>query len=606
MYKQKNLRPIRRHVRFDVSIKLYRGWLEAIPRDISIGGMYVLVRDEDIDGHPPEPGTTLKVTFTLPEIPKEIASEAEVVWAYNDDRDLMGNRACGLGLRFVDMPKESHELVEGFIGRFKFLVVAVDGDRDNLEFLRGCLNDESLKLIVCSTAAEALQVLKVQEVAAIIIGKRVDDAEELTRRVTRRFPHSHTKAIVMLDREVLEGGRESVGVPGVFQHVWAHAGELPVQQIVRNAVEAYEAGLNQEREQQHVIREQSEKISYLEEKAGEVPGFELLVGEHPEMLKTVKSARDVSTTDATVLIQGESGTGKELLARGIHRVSERSEGPFVAVNCGAIPPDLLESELFGHTKGAFTGAVRSKRGKIQAAGGGTLFLDEIGDLPLPLQVKMLRVLEEKMVTPLGSNKPEAADIRILAASNKNLEEEMKAGRFRDDLYYRIAVVVLHLPPLRERRGDVRILANKFLADFCKEYRRRIRGFEPEALELLESFNWPGNVRELKNQIERVVVQCTDIQVVPAEMISEDIRAFVYKGLSCIASNQEGRIESLSNSFTTVVLRGGVSVKEASDHLMRAAIEGALRECNGSKTKASGLLGISRTTMIGIMKRLCIS
>ncbi|MFC1654227.1 sigma 54-interacting transcriptional regulator [Myxococcota bacterium] len=606
MYKQKNLRPIRRHVRFDVSIKLYQGWLEAIPRDISIGGMYVLVRDADVDGHPPEPGTALKVAFALPDIPKEISSAAEVVWAFTDDRDFMGYRACGLGLRFVGMSKESLELVKGFIGRFKFLVVAVDEDRDNLEFLRGCLNDENLQLIMCSTAAEALQILKSQEVAAIIIGKRVDDAEELTRRVTRRFPHSHTKAIVMLDREVLKGGWESVGVPGVFQHVWSHAGELPVRQIVRNALEAYEAGLNQEREQQHVIREQSEKISYLEEKAGEVPGFELLVGEHPEMLKTVKSARDVSTTDATVLIQGESGTGKELLARGIHRVSERSEGSFVAVNCGAIPPDLLESELFGHTKGAFTGAVRSKRGKIQAAGGGTLFLDEIGDLPLPLQVKLLRVLEEKMVTPLGSNKPEAADIRILAASNKNLEEETKAGRFRDDLYYRIAVVVLHLPPLRERRGDVRILANKFLADFCKEYRRRIRGFEPEALELLEHFNWPGNVRELKNQIERVVVMCSDAQVVPAEMISEDIRSYVYNDLSCIASNPESHLEVLSGNFTKVVLRGGVSVREASDHLRRAAIEGALRECNGSKTKAAGMLGISRTTMIGMMKRLNIS
>jgi len=448
--------------------------------------------------------------------------------------------------------------------------------------------------------------LNSQEVAAIIIGKRVDDAEELTRRVTRRFPNSHTKAIVMLDQDVIEGGREPVGVPGVFQHVWAHAGELPVQQIVRNAVEAYEAGLNKEREQQHVIREQSEKISYLEEKAGEVPGFELLVGEHPEMLKTVKSARGVAPTDATVLIQGESGTGKELLARGIHRVSDRSEGPFAAVNCGAIPPDLLESELFGYAKGAFTGAVRSKRGKIQAASGGTLFLDEIGDLSPPLQVKLLRFLEDKTVTPLGSNKPETADIRILAASNKNLKAEMESGRFRDDLYYRIAVVVLHLPPLRERRGDVKILAKKFLGDFCRDYRRRIRGFEPEAMEILELYNWPGNVRELKNQIERVVVQCIDAQVVPADMLSEDIRGNVYDGLSCIASNPESHLEALSNSFTTVVLRGGISIDEASDHLMRAAIEGALRECDGSRTKAAGLLGIARNTMNSRMKKLGIS
>ena len=248
MDKKKNLRPIRRHVRFDVSVLIDKGWIEAIPRDISIGGMYVMLSDADIDGSPPEVGTKLKVAFVLPDITEEIVSVAEVVWVYADDRDFFGDRACGLGLRFVDMPNDSHELVKDFVGRFKFLVVAVDGDRDNLAFLRECLNDENLHMIECATAAEALDILKSHEVAAIIIGKQVDDAEELTSRVTRRFPHSHTKAIVMLDREVIEGSREPVGVPGVFQHVWAHAGELPVQQIVRNAVEAYEAGPKSEDE----------------------------------------------------------------------------------------------------------------------------------------------------------------------------------------------------------------------------------------------------------------------------------------------------------------------------------------------------------------------
>ena len=230
-----------------------------------------------------------------------------------------------------------------------------------------------------------------------------------------------------------------------------------------------------------------------------------LLGAGPSMREVYRRIEKVAPTDVTVLIQGETGTGKELVAREIHRRSPRGVGPFVAVNCAAIPEGLLESELFGHVKGAFTGAVASRAGRFQAASGGTLFLDEIGEMPPSLQVKLLRAIQERVVQRVGESRGEPVDIRVVAATNRNLEDEVRSGRFREDLYYRLHVVTIDLPPLRERGDDVTVLARWFLQRYADEFDSRARGFAPGALAALRRYPWPGNIRELENRVKKAAV-----------------------------------------------------------------------------------------------------
>jgi transcriptional regulator with GAF, ATPase, and Fis domain len=235
--------------------------------------------------------------------------------------------------------------------------------------------------------------------------------------------------------------------------------------------------------------------------------FGELIGACASMMDVFRKLQKVATTDISVLITGETGTGKELIAREVHRRSNRVTGPFVVINCGAIPENLIESELFGHVKGAFTGAIASRPGKFQAADKGTLFLDEIGELPLNLQVKLLRALQERVVFRVGDSKPEKVDIRVIAATNRVLEDEIRAGRFREDLYYRLNVVNLWLPPLRERGDDVLIIAKALLSKYADELGSSVQGFTPQALAAVKKNNWPGNVRQLENRIKKALVLC---------------------------------------------------------------------------------------------------
>ncbi|MFN3751185.1 MAG: sigma 54-interacting transcriptional regulator [Thiobacillus sp.] len=247
-----------------------------------------------------------------------------------------------------------------------------------------------------------------------------------------------------------------------------------------------------------------------------------IVTASPAMETLLAEAKLAAQSEASLLIQGESGTGKELLARAIHRASPRSKQPFVAINCGAIPSELLESELFGHVKGAFTGATRDHPGLFLSADGGTVFLDEIGDMPLPLQVKLLRVLQEGEVRPVGATETRAVDVRILSATHCDLEEAVASGSFREDLYYRLNVVNLRLPPLRARREDIPLLAQHFLAALTAKYHRRIRGFAPDALDMLTAADWPGNIRQLANALEQCVALCTTTTI-PASLVARALR-----------------------------------------------------------------------------------
>src|SRR5687767_12597354 len=288
----------------------------------------------------------------------------------------------------------------------------------------------------------------------------------------------------------------------------------------------------------------------------------------------LSQARRVAASDASVCLYGASGTGKELLARAIHRASPRADAPFVAVNCGAIPEGLLESELFGHKKGSFTGAVADRRGLFQAAQGGTLFLDEIGDMPLPLQVKLLRALEERKIRPVGSHENFDVDVRVIAATHRKLEERIASGEFREDLYYRLNVVKLYIPTLAERREDIPLLANEFLTRLGTRYRRGQLAFSPEAMQLLVSAPWPGNVRQLLNVIEQAVALAAT-EVIPESLVRQALDA----GDTTLTPLDEAR-----RAFER-------------DYLVRI-----LKITGGNVTKAARLAGRNRTEFYRLLER----
>ncbi|MFN0314204.1 MAG: PEP-CTERM-box response regulator transcription factor [Burkholderiales bacterium] len=300
-----------------------------------------------------------------------------------------------------------------------------------------------------------------------------------------------------------------------------------------------------------------------------------IITRDPEMLKTCRTVEKVAYSTATVLILGESGTGKELLARGTHDASPRCDERFVAINCAAIPETLLESELFGYEKGAFTGANKQTLGKIETANGGTLFLDEIGDLPNALQAKLLRFLQQRTIERVGGRQEIPVDVRVVCATHQNLKELIVAGRFREDLFYRLAEIVLNVPPLRDRPGDAALLAHAFVQKFALENRKGSMTLLPEALAAIEAHPWPGNVRELENSIKRAVIMADN-----ATIRLEDI------GLAAPVSEGE-------DAFNLRTVR---------DHAERTAITRVLSRVNGNLSKAADLLGVSRPTLYDLMNR----
>ena len=295
----------------------------------------------------------------------------------------------------------------------------------------------------------------------------------------------------------------------------------------------------------------------------------------PEMMKVARTIERVAVADVSVMLLGASGTGKELLARGVHESSARREGAFVAINCAAIPENLLESELFGHEKGAFTGAVRTTEGKIELADRGTLFLDEVGDIPLPLQVKLLRFLQERTIERIGGRKPIAVDTRIVCATHQNLEAMIGAGTFREDLFYRLAEIVVKIPTLAERPGDAVLLAKHFLARFTREMNPKVKGFAPDALAAIDNWSWPGNVRELENRIKRAVIMA-DGKLVGANDLD-------------LAGTGEGCEDMLN-------------LKAAREQADRRLIRQALARSEGNISNTAKLLGISRPTLYDLLKQ----
>ncbi|MGE4580683.1 MAG: PEP-CTERM-box response regulator transcription factor [Desulfuromonadales bacterium] len=305
-----------------------------------------------------------------------------------------------------------------------------------------------------------------------------------------------------------------------------------------------------------------------------------IFGQCPPMQEVFTTIRKVATTNVSVLVLGESGTGKELVARAIHSESLRAKAPFIPINCGAIPENLLESELFGHEKGAFTGAQGRVHGKVEYAHGGTLFLDEIGELSAPLQVKLLRFLQDGVMQRVGGREDIAVDVRMIAATNVDIEKAIASGAFREDLYYRLGVISMSLPPLRERGDDILLLANLFLHRYSDSFQKKVRGFNVAAINQLQAYAWPGNVRELENKVKRAIIMTDGPLINPVDL-----------GFEESAGNREPEVKT-----------AGMSLKEAKDRVERQMVLAAIEQEQGNIAKAAETLGISRPTIYDLMKK----
>jgi two-component system NtrC family response regulator len=325
----------------------------------------------------------------------------------------------------------------------------------------------------------------------------------------------------------------------------------------------------------HRIESENRALAERSDEGNKVLGG--LITAAPEMVRVARTIERVANTNVSVMLLGASGTGKELLAKGLHDASDRAKGNFVAINCAAIPENLLESELFGHEKGAFTGAVKTTEGKIELADGGTLFLDEVGDIPLPLQVKLLRFLQERTIERIGSRRSIAVDTRIVCATHQDLEAMIGDGRFREDLFYRLAEIVIKIPSLAERPGDAALLAKAFLARFAREMNPSVKGFAPDALAAIDGWGWPGNVRELENRVKRAVIMA-DCKLVGAE------------DLDLVGGDER---------------EAPLNLKSAREQADRKVIRHALARSEGNISGTARLLGISRPTLYDLLKQYAI-
>ena len=322
------------------------------------------------------------------------------------------------------------------------------------------------------------------------------------------------------------------------------------------------------------------EAGYLRRELRRLTGLDNIIGQSPKMRAIFDLIQTVAPQTSRVLITGESGTGKELVARAIHENSQRAQAPFITINCGAFPETLLESELFGYMKGAFTGANENRQGLFQAAHGGTLFMDEIGNMSLTMQVKLYRVLQEGKVRPLGSTEEVDVDVRVIAATNKDFEKEIAEGRFREDLYYRLSVIPVQLPPLRERREDIPLLARHFLESFRKSMEKPVEGISPEALRRLEAYDWPGNVRELENTMERAVALETGPEI--------SLRALPDR----VAGYANSAILAAGNGNGTSFPPAGVDFEKEIADAERRYLSAALEKSDGVRTRAAELLHIT--------------
>jgi two-component system response regulator PilR (NtrC family) len=442
-------------------------------------------------------------------------------------------------------------------------LLVVDDERSITELLEISFRKEGHKVDVASNGESAMRRLASQIYDIVVSDIRMPDMDgvELLRYCKEVSPA--TTFILITGVPTIDTAIDAVNF-GADRYVIKGDRLLDelrpaIQQVAENLALKKEAG-------------------YLRREIRRLTGLDHIIGTSPKMKAIFELIENVAPQTSRVLITGESGTGKELVARAIHEHSARSKNPFITINCGAFPETLLESELFGYMKGAFTGANENRRGLFQAAHGGTLFMDEIGNMSVTMQVKLYRVLQEGKVRPIGSTEESDVDVRVIAATNKNLEEEIAEGRFREDLFYRLSVIPIHVPPLRERREDIPLLAREFLDRFSKSMSKKVEGIEPEAMRRLEVYDWPGNVRELENTIERAVA-LESCQRISVESVPDRIRNYYQASVPHSAHNGNG----------IVLPEEGLNLEDHISKIERSYLLAALERSGGVRTRAADLL-----------------
>ncbi len=438
-------------------------------------------------------------------------------------------------------------------------IMIVDDELSMCEFLEITLQREGYRVSSFTDALEAAASLEQENYDLVICDLKMPGLSglEMLRTVKKKSPATESIMITAFasTSTVIEAMK-----CGAFDYITK---PFKVDEIVITVEKALKNSQLQ-RENQRLQKELEKRF-----------GFDNLIGKSPPMLAVYELIKQVAPTKTNVLICGESGTGKELVARAIHFSGSQKDRPFVAVNCAAIPEHLLESELFGHLRGAFTGAVSDTGGYLEAAHGGTLFLDEIAEIPPALQVKILRVIQEKRYQKVGSPKEVSVDVQFIAATNRDLEAAVESGEFRQDLFYRLNVIRIDLPPLRRRPEDIPLLLNHFLQIYSREYQRRIRDFSPEATRALVNYSYPGNVRELENIVERCVVLSSGSETVPLSSLPPALQGFTRNGTAEILLPDEG-----------------LNLEEVVSSLEIGLIRQALQRAANNKTRAAELLGLS--------------
>jgi len=438
-------------------------------------------------------------------------------------------------------------------------IMVVDDEQSMCEFLEIILLRASYRVSWFTDAFTAVNSLETESYDLVISDLKMPSMSglELLRTIKKKTP---TTEIIMITAfasttTVIEAMKN-----GAFDYI---SKPFKVDEILLTVEKALK---NSQLQRENLrLRQELEKRF----------GFDNLIGKSPPMMAIYEIIKQVAPTKTNVLICGESGTGKELVARAIHFSGPHKEKPFVAVNCAAIPEHLIESELFGHTKGAFTGAISNTEGYLAAANGGTLFLDEIAEIPPALQVKVLRVIQEKRFQKVGNPKEISVDLQFIAATNRNLQEAVSSGEFRQDLFYRLNVIRIDLPPLRQRIEDIPLLLKHFLQQYCLEYNRDLNGFSPEATQDLIDYDYPGNIRELENIVERCVVLESGDQIIAHSTLPEVVKK-----------------TSRASLTSTTLPKEGINLEEVVANLETDLIEQALKQCNSNKTKAAKLLGLS--------------
>jgi len=469
-------------------------------------------------------------------------------------------------------------------------ILLLDDEEGILESLDLTLRDD-YRVFTARTGAEGLEILEREEIALVISDQVMPGMSgvEFLERVKERRPD--TIRMMLTGYADLGSLTRAINRGQIYRYVPKPWEPDELRLNVKRALEAWTLQQQNARlaAELAVANERLRRENlFLRREVERRYAFDQIIGESPAMHRVFDVIEKVAGTDATVLLTGETGTGKDLVARAIHYAGARKAGRFVAQNCGSLPETLLESELFGHKRGAFTGAHADKKGLFELADGGTIFLDEIAETQPGMQVRLLRVLQDGEIRALGSSETRKVDVRVVAATNRDLRTEVAGHRFREDLFYRLRVVEIHLPPLRERRSDIPPLAHRFLDRASTKMGRALEGFSQGAMERLMAYSWAGNVRELENEIERIVALAGKAELVSVDMLSEEIRG----GGSAAASEAAGTEPSA----------GGLDLNLTVDALKRRMIEDAVRE-TGSKSRAAERLGIPRQSLQKMMKRL---